>query len=291
MRKFDFGKAVQNINSLEKQSNADSRFYRPKLVDGKFSSIIRFLPPPEGEDIFFFRRYSHFFEENAMKFIEDCPSTFGLKCPVCEYNFKHYKSTYGDLEKKRIRREKIVMNILVVRDDQNKDREGKVFLYEVGTKIFEKIKNKITPSDVDEPAVDILDYMNGRNFKLKIKTVAGFPNYDDSEFSSEPTPIFGGDVKKIEVVDKNLFSITKIESETKSNIKDYDVLCKRFGEVTGVSLNGNKVDSKNVPQKVETVKVETMESKVEKALSETKIVEKSKANDDDDFASFMNDMD
>ena len=48
------------------------------------------------------------------------------------------------------------------------------------------------PEFEDEEAIDPFDFWQGANFKLKAKNVAGYRNYDSSEFAA-PSPLLDDD--------------------------------------------------------------------------------------------------
>ena len=134
------------------------------------SAVIRFLPAPEGEDIPIVRVFSHGFQGKGGWFIENCPTTIGRKCPVCEANNELWNSGIEDNKKvARDRKRKLsyISNILVVSDPANPENEGKVFLFKYGKKIFDMLQEAMNPSDPDLPKFNPFDFWKGANFKLK----------------------------------------------------------------------------------------------------------------------------
>ncbi len=225
VRTIDFNKLRDNAKKVEKPAKqVDQRFFRlDRNDDGNAFAVIRFLPQVEGEDTYLAMKYSHFFTENNKTYSEICPTVIGEPCPVCECNRDNWKS-YGPVEKARKRKVRYVTNILVVKDKEHPEREGQNYLYEFGEKIFKKISNVIYDND-DEgtKGYDVFDFMKGKNFKLKIKTVSDFPNYDDSEFIPDAVPVFEGNEKKINALDKKIFPLAEF-IPTKESIKSYDEL-------------------------------------------------------------------
>jgi hypothetical protein len=70
----------------------------------------------------------------------------------------------------------------------------------------------------------------GANFKLKIRNVEGYRNYDKSEFDSV-TPLFDGDDEKLEDLWKKEFSLKDFTD--RKVFKPYDQLKSRLDKVLG----------------------------------------------------------
>ena len=170
----------------DKKSYKDDRYWRPELDKSSNGyAVIRFLPAPGDEELPFARLYTHGFQGKGGWFIENCPTTIGGKCPLCEVNNDLWNSgleSDKDIARQRKRRLSYISNILVVSDPSNPQNEGKVFLYKYGKKIFDKIQESMKPEFADETPVDPFDFWKGANFKLKVRKVAGYINYDKSEF-------------------------------------------------------------------------------------------------------------
>ena len=202
----DFKKRSQSsINELtkkieetnKKESYTDDRFWRPELDKSSNGfAVIRFLPAVDGEDLPWAKYYSHGFQGKGGWFIENCPTTLGQKCPVCEANSELWNSGIEkdkDIARNRKRRLHYTSNIMIVSDPANPQNEGKVFLYKYGKKIFDKINEAMNPEFADEEAINPFDFWKGANFKLKVRKVAGFINYDKSEFDSTSVLLDGTD--------------------------------------------------------------------------------------------------
>ena len=237
--KMDWTKITKTISKQEKgyKKEVDERLYVPKLKDdGTAQSVIRFLWSKD-TDIPFVKKYSHGFKNAGGWYIEDCPTTIGKDCPVCKANSVAWNAGNQDLAKSRSRRLSCYANILVVKDPQTPENNGKVFLYRYGKKIHEKIMAKITPPEdgIEEPIM-IFDPYDGANFKLIIKTThsningvdKSFLNYDGSTFA-EKTEI--GTDAKVDKVDKALYTLSEFVSN--DNFKSFDELGTRFAKVTG----------------------------------------------------------
>ena len=239
----DFKKRSQSsINELtkkieetnKKESYTDDRFWRPELDKSSNGfAVIRFLPAPDGEDLPWAKYYSHGFQGKGGWFIENCPTTLGQKCPVCEANSELWNSGIEkdkDIARNRKRRLHYTSNIMIVSDPANPQNEGKVFLYRYGKKIFDKINEAMQPEFEDETPINPFDFWAGANFKLKVRKVAGFVNYDKSEFDSASELFEGNDDQK-ETVWKTQYPLTEFTGA--SNFKSYDELKEKLYSVIG----------------------------------------------------------
>jgi len=212
------------------ESYKDDRFWRPELDKSSNGfAVIRFLPAVDGEDLPWAKYYSHGFQGKGGWFIENCPTTLGQKCPVCESNSELWNSGMEkdkDIARNRKRRLHYVSNIMIVSDPANPQNEGKVFLYKFGKKIFDKINEAMNPEFDDEEKINPFDVWGGANFKLKVRKVAGFINYDKSEFESA-SALFDGDDAKLEEIWKTQYALTEFTDA--KNFKSYDELrTKRY---------------------------------------------------------------
>lgn len=256
MASFDFNKLKKNrtnsFDKLSKQleevsskgySNPDeNKYWKPTLDQaGNGYAVIRFLPAPEGEDVPFVRLYTHAFKgPTGQWYIENCLSTLKQDDPVNELNNKLWNSTEDDKSPERTqarvqkRKLNFISNIYIVSDPSNPENEGKVFLFKYGKKIFDKLKDAPKPEFEGETAIDPFDlWENGANFRLKIRKVDGYPNYDKSDFAT-PEPLFDNDDEYGEKL-VNIHSLQEIV-DTK-NFKAYDVLKERLHRVLGLTDN------------------------------------------------------
>jgi len=177
------------VPTTEKKSYGDDRQWKPTVDKaGNGYAVIRFLPAVEGDDLPWAKYWDHFFQgPTGQWYVEKSLTTIGKDDPVSEMNSKLWNTGIEadkDLARKRKRRLHYVSNIYVVSDPENPENEGKVFLYTYGAKIFEKIMDSMQPKFQDETPVNPFDMWKGANFKMKIANVAGFRNYDRSEFAS-----------------------------------------------------------------------------------------------------------
>lgn len=190
-RKFDINslKTKMKESAAGKKSYGNDKYWNiTRDASGEGNAIIRFLPGKEGDyELPYVKLFSHSFEGPGGWLIENCPTTLGQDCPICEVNRILYKGT--DEDKKvagtRKRKTSYIANVYIVSDPANPENEGKVFLFRFGAKIFEKLMDAMSPEDPDDVSVNpfALD-ATGANFKLKVREVAGYPNYDKSGFAA-----------------------------------------------------------------------------------------------------------
>ena len=260
----DLSKKIQETS--EKKSYKDDRFWRPELDKASNGyAVIRFLPAPPNEELPWAKLYSHGFQGKGGWFIENSRTTFGEKDPVSEMNSELWNSgieSDKDIARARKRKLQYISNILVISDPANPQNEGKIFLYKFGKKIFDKIQEAMEPEFADEKAVNPFDLWDGANFKLKVRKISGFINYDKSEFDS-PSELFDGDDVQLEELWKKQYSLTAFTDP--SNFKSYDELKQRLMEVVGDDIRSN--DGTSAPTIEETS--ETLESKSESVAEET----------------------
>jgi len=234
--------AAESDTKSNTGGGADNRIWKPAVDKaGNGYAVIRFLPAPDNPDIPWVKYYSHGFKgETGKWFIEDCPTSVGETCPVCEANSKLWNSGIDDdkeIARDRKRRLHYLSNILVLKDSQNPENEGKVFLYKYGAKIFSKLMEAMQPAFEDETPVNPFNLFNGANFKVKIKQVGGYWNYDSSEFD-KASALFDGDEKMLKKVFDGLHPIA--EFSDKANYKSYEELKNKLDSVLG---NNVPVDS------------------------------------------------
>jgi hypothetical protein len=223
----------------------DDRFWSPTVdKSGNGYCIIRFLPAPPNEDLPFIRLFDHGFKgPSGLWYIENSLTTLGQSDPVSEYNSKLWNSTVDDSSpaRKQAREQKrrlhFISNIYVISDPANPDTEGKVYLYKFGKKIFNKISEKLEPEFVDEEAFNPFDLWEGANFKLKIRHVDGYRNYDRSEFEKNG-PLFDDD-EKLEMIWKSQHGLKEFTDP--SNFKTYEELKEKLAKVMSENIL-NKVE-------------------------------------------------
>jgi len=225
------------VKEVEKMNNTggstDDRIWKLDVdKSGNGYAVIRFLPAPNGEDLPFVKLYSHAFQGPGGWYIENSLTTLGQKDPVSEYNTTLWNNgTDAGKETARKQKRKLtyVANIYVVKDPANPENEGGVFLYKFGKKIFDKITAAMQPEFEDEEAIDPFDFWQGANFKLKAKNVAGYRNYDSSEFAAQ-SPLLDDD-DALEALWKKQNSLQEFVAA--DQFKSYDELKKRLEYVLG----------------------------------------------------------
>ena len=221
-------------DQTKKTDYKDDRFWRPEIdKTGNGFAIIRFLPEVENEDCPWAKVYSHAFRGPGGWYIENCLTTISQKDPVSELNTQLWNSgveSDKNLARDRKRKLNYTSNIYVVSDPSNPQNEGKVFLYKYGAKIFEKLQEVMKPEFKDEEAINPFDFWKGANFRLKIRKVAGYTNYDKSEFDSS-SPLCKGDDVELEKVWKSQHPLTEFTNS--SNFKTHQELKDRLYEVLG----------------------------------------------------------
>ena len=228
-------KLVKEVEKMNNNggSSGDDRLWKLECdKSGNGYAVIRFLPAPNGEDLPFVKLYSHAFQGPGGWYIENSLTTLGQKDPVSEYNTMLWNNgTDAGKEQARKQKRKLtyMANIYVVKDPANPSNEGKVFLYKFGKKIFDKLTAAMQPEFEDEEAIDPFDFWQGANFKLKAKNVAGYRNYDSSEFA-RPDALLDDD-DAMEAVWKKQYSLAELVAA--DQFKSYDDLKKRLDYVLG----------------------------------------------------------
>ena len=267
--------AAQKENApQEKKSYVDERLWRPQLdKSGNGYAVIRFLPPCDGENLPWAKLWSHAFQgPTGQWYIENSLTTLSQKDPVSEHNTRLWNSgveSDKEIARKQKRKLQYYSNIYVVSDTKNPANEGKVFLYRFGKKIFDKLMEAMQPAFEDETPINPFDFWKGANFKLKIRKVDGYWNYDKSEFDNVSTLSDNDD--ELEKIYKSQYSLNEFTAPT--NFKSYDELKTRLDMV----LSG-------------TVAVSTVETLMEDeptapAVVDTKAV--SATDDEDDAMSYF----
>ena len=226
-------KLVKEVEKLNTNGGSDDRLWKLDVdKSGNGYAVIRFLPAPDGEDLPFVKLYSHAFQGPGGWYIENSLTTLGQKDPVSEFNTQLWNNgTDAGKETARKQKRKLtyISNIYVVKDPANPENEGKVFLYKYGKKIFDKLTAAMQPEFEDEEAIDPFDFWQGANFKLKAKNVAGYRNYDSSEFTAT-SPLLDDD-DALEALWKKQNSLQEFVAA--DQFKSYDELKKRLEYVLG----------------------------------------------------------
>ena len=230
-------KAIESTTqTAEAGSKDDTRFWQPTVdKSGNGMATIRFLPAPgvDGEDgLPWVRRFDHGFQGPGGWFIDNCLTTVGEKCPVCEHNSGLWNSgveANKDIVRKQKRRLSYLANVYIVSDPAHPENDGTVRLFKFGKKIFDKISEAMNPEFADETPLNPFDLWEGANFKMKIRNVEGYRNYDKSEFAA-PSAL-SDDEAKLETIYNKEHSLK--EFVDKKNFKSFDQLKARLDKVLG----------------------------------------------------------
>ena len=241
-------KLVKEVEKTNKGGGSgDDRLWKPEVDKaGNGYAVVRFLPAPDGEDLPWAKLYSHAFQGPGGWYIENSLTTNGAKDPVSEYNSELWNTGIDsdkEIARKQKRKLSYYSNIYVVKDPSNPENEGKVFLYKYGKKIFDKIMSAMQPEFEDEEPINPFDFWAGADFKIKIKKVAGYWNYDSSEFA-RPGALLDDD-DAMEAIWKKEYSLAEITAA--DQFKSYDELKKRLDYVLGNKAQP-KVDYETVEE-------------------------------------------
>ena len=235
-------KEIEKLNQpTQGNTGADERLWKPELdKSGNGYAVIRFLPAPDGEDLPFAKVWSHAFKgPGGQWYIENSLTTLGKQDPVSEYNTELWNAAgEGSSERAQARAQKRKLsyysNIYVVSDPAHPENEGKVFLYKYGKKIFDKLVEAMQPAFADETPIDPFNFWKGADFKLKIRKVDGYWNYDKSEFAP-PNTLGDYDDARLEQIWKEGYSLADFEDP--KNFKSYDQLKARLSLVLGNTVS------------------------------------------------------
>ena len=247
--KSTYDKLIEETSKLQSSNQSkngrDTRFWQPEVDKaGNGYAVIRFLPASKGEDIPWVRLFSHGFQGPGGWYIENSLTTLNEQDPVGEYNttlWNRGDEAGKEQARKQKRRLGYIANIYIVKDPAHPENEGKVFLYKFGKKIFDKINESMAPEFEDESPVNPFDMWEGANFKMKIRNVEGYRNYDKSEFDS--ASVLSEDDDVLEKVWSSEYSLQ--EFVDRKNFKSYAELQARLNRVLGataVSSTASEID-------------------------------------------------
>ena len=235
LRNQDFGaiaSAFEKVANPQSNSYEDDRFWKlERDKAGNATAVIRFLPRIEGDELPWVKIFSHGFKGPTGKwYIENSLTTLGQNDPVGELNTKLWNSgsdANKEIARLQKRRLHFISNILVVSDPKHPENEGKVMLFKYGQKIFDMIMNKARPTFEDEKPVNVFDLFEGANFKIRMRTVESYPNYDQSAFA-ESTPVAPSDEAIVTIANKQVKLGEFIEAK---NFKSYEELKTKLDSV------------------------------------------------------------
>lgn len=253
------------VAELEKMSTGsnkyqDNRFWSVPMDEktGNGTALIRLLPAGRNDKLPWVSVYSHAFQGPGGWYIENSLTTIGKQDPIGETNQELWATgieANKEIVRKRKRKQQYISNIYVISDPKNPQNEGKVMLFKYGKKIFEKIQESMKPVFEGDSAIDPFDFWQGASFRLKIKKVEGYPNYDNSLFEAQ-TALFDGNDEKLEKVWDSLYTLGEFTDP--KNFKSYEELKVRLDKVLGSKPAAKKIEeplpSKPSP-KMDTKKV------------------------------------
>jgi hypothetical protein len=278
MKSFKELKKASSLGSLTekliKDAQATSASYKDDRIfsveldkSGLGYAIIRFMPAPPNEREAFVKRYNHGFKVNGKWLIENCPTSVGGNCPICEANGVLYNSGVDSQKKiasSRKRKLSYYSNVYIVKNPANPELEGKVMIYRYGQKIFDKIKSALKPEFEDDNPVDPFDLWTGANFKIKVKTVkesngTAYPNYDDSVFDA-PGALFDDDAQ-LEELWKQCYSLQDLVAP--EQFHSYEELQRRFNRVVNSGTESAQAQESELEEVRQAVSDENIMNELE----------------------------
>ena len=290
-----FAKLQKQLESSTKVGTVDERFW--KLTTDKAGNgyaVIRFLSAPDGEDMPFVKMYSHAFQGPGGWYIENSLTTLGKNDPLGEYNRELWNSGDESL-KEQVRKQKRKLsyysNIYVVKDPANPENEGKVFLFRYGKKIHDKIMEAVNGDELEGRAgINPFDFWEGADFKLRAKKVAGYPNYDSSEFHA-PGVLEDLDDAQLESIWKREYSLQALVAE--DQFKSYDQLQDRLNKVLGrrgSSAQETVREAAAAPAPAADISAKPSFKKESPAPAPAPAAEAPKADEDEDVMDYFNNL-
>ena len=246
----------------QKQSYQDDRFWKPELdKSGNGYAVFRFLPAVKNEDLPWARLWSHAFQGPGGWYIENSLTTLNKKDPVSESNSLLWNSGVDadkEIARKRKRKLSYIANVLIINDAKHPENEGQIKLFKFGKKIFDKITEAMKPEFEDEKPINPFDFWEGANFKLKIRKVDGYWNYDKSEFDSA-SAIADNDEAIEEIWNKQYALKPFLAPE---NFKSYDELKSKLDKVLSGVRNTGTAEDVAIPPAAQVSKPAVVEETV-----------------------------
>jgi hypothetical protein len=254
MSTSDFSKISNEYEKISNptansDSKTDNRFWKlePDKA-GNATAVIRFLPRVEGDELPWVRIFNHGFQGPTGKwYIENSLTTIGEKDPISELNSKLWNSgieSNKEIARKQKRRLGYITNILVVSDPKHPENEGQVKLFKFGKKIFDKIMDKARPTFEDEKPVNVFDLWNGADFRIRMRKVDGYSNYDQSAFL-EPAALYASDEKKLLDLVSKQYKLSPFIA--KDQFKSYEELSRKLNEVLN-DTNGSVKNAASISE-------------------------------------------
>lgn len=233
----------------KKTNFEDERIWKPsRNEDGVGFAVLRLLPPPNEDGSYVRENFNHGFKGVGGWYINSCPTTVGKKCPVCDHNVALWNSgieSDKNTARSHARRTSYLTNVLVIKDGLHPENEGKVFIWGMGKKLFEKAKAIINPpAEFGEEGRNPWDLFSGIELRLKCKMVGGFPNYDASVFETSSV-LFDGDEDKLEDLLRKTYDLDKYVEE--QNQQSYGELSRKFARVIGLEGSSDDDADEGIP--------------------------------------------
>lgn len=286
------------VKKLETKTygDADNRFWSPTQDQktGLGSAVIRFLPTAPENDSPWVKCFKHSFknEVTGKWFIEECPTTIGNQCPVCTGNQPLWNGSEADkkIAGQRKRKTSYVANVLVIKDPANPENEGQIKLFSFGKQIFDKIIAMIKPEFEDQSPVNVFDFWQGADFRLRInKNEGGYRSYDKSTFDS-PSALYGGDDDKLEDLWLKQYDLREFLDPKR--FKTEEEIQKKFNDVVNGGAAGASSAANRVLEDLESRVSEAPKFKSEEQKSPAKSVEipAASSGDDSDWESLLADI-
>lgn len=288
MRSNDFSKIVGEFDKIanpstgEAKSYKDDRFWKLEADKvGNGTAVIRFLPRHIEDELPWVRIFNHSFQGPTGKwYIENSLTTLNEKDPVGELNSRLWNSgseANKDIARKQKRKLSYITNILVISDPKHPENEGKVFLFKFGKKIFDKIMDKARPTFEDDKPVNVFDLWEGADFKLRMRKVSGYANYDESMFL-EPSAIAKGDEEKMSEIVSKQYRLAEFLAP--NQFKSYEELAKKLADVLD--------ENSSAPRRAADIEDEEYTPPKSMKTSEAKQpVSKQDDEEDDDMMSYF----
>lgn len=228
--------ALKGGNGFSKEDPKEWKIKTDAAGNGE--ALIRFLPSKTEDGLPIVKLVNHSFKVNGKWYWENCSSTHGDfdSCPVCKYiNEKDLYNTDKTEWQLIKRKASYYANILVLKDPQAPENEGKVFKFRFGQKIYDKIVAMVNVNtDMGEVPVDVTCVFSGANFLLKAKKVDKHQNYDDSRFMQQSQLPKIEDEAYQKYLMENMVDLSEIVAP--SQFKPFDELETKFKKTMGVSM-------------------------------------------------------
>ena len=281
-------KQVEKLNESGSSSD-DDRFWKPTMDKGGTGyAVIRFLPAGQGWEDEYVQVFNHAFQgPTGQWLIDNCPTTLGRKCPICDHNRDDWNT--GSKEKQNVVRDRkrklsYYSNIYIVKDPANPENEGKVKIFKYGKKIFEKIDEALRPKFQDETPINPFDFWKGADFKLKLVKKDGYWNYDNSEFASQ-SALLDGEDEELEKIYNQLHNLNDFVNPEK--FKSYDELKNRLDLVLGLKSDTRKKIDPEVEDEIENDYEKLVEDRSSSKVSTSKVEDEDDDEDVDEALSYF----